>query len=215
MNTVNKRWLIRTSHLCHRRRAAGRNQQVEEYKHTHTHTQHCSIMINTCLATSNVPYNTLFMMPNLIIIYDAKLYLLSFHIIFKCSYSLWILLSVLSFYFNIFDLPILILQVSLKSSSNGRQTSLGFCLCNLRSFNLSVREIVIFLTPLSRECTGAMVVNFVRMSFSCLAFVLFYMNNRNLDESNRILMFDKDITLHLQSKWIFLKHLLGAIRIDK
>ena len=30
--------LIRTSHVCHRPRAAGRNQQVEEYKHTHTHT---------------------------------------------------------------------------------------------------------------------------------------------------------------------------------
>ena len=37
-NTHNKRSLIRTSHLCHRRRAAGRNQQGEEYKHTHTHT---------------------------------------------------------------------------------------------------------------------------------------------------------------------------------
>ena len=36
-NTHNKRSLIRTSHVCHRRRAAGRNQQVEEYKHTHTH----------------------------------------------------------------------------------------------------------------------------------------------------------------------------------
>ena len=36
-NTHNKRLLIRTSHTCHRRGAAGRNQQVEEYKHTHTH----------------------------------------------------------------------------------------------------------------------------------------------------------------------------------
>ena len=36
-NTHNKRSLIRISHVCHRRRAAGRNQQVEEYKHTHTH----------------------------------------------------------------------------------------------------------------------------------------------------------------------------------
>ena len=27
-------------------------------------------------------------------------------------------------------------------------------------------------------------------------------------------MFDEDITLHLQSKWTFLKHLLEAIRID-
>ena len=33
-NTHNKRSLIRTSHICHRRRAAGRNQQMEEYKHT-------------------------------------------------------------------------------------------------------------------------------------------------------------------------------------
>ena len=31
-----KRSLIRTSHVYHRRRAAGRNQQVEDYKHTHT-----------------------------------------------------------------------------------------------------------------------------------------------------------------------------------
>ena len=37
-NTHNKRSLIRTSHICHRCRAAGRNQQVEEYKHTHIHT---------------------------------------------------------------------------------------------------------------------------------------------------------------------------------
>ena len=37
-NTHNKRLLIRTSHACHRRCTAGRNQQVEEYKHTHTHT---------------------------------------------------------------------------------------------------------------------------------------------------------------------------------
>ena len=35
-----------------------------------------------------------------------------------------------------------------------------------------------------------------------------------MDESNRTLMFDEDITLHLQSKWTFLKHLLEAIRID-
>ena len=37
-NTQNKRSLIRTSHVCHIRRAAGRNQQVEDYKHTNTHT---------------------------------------------------------------------------------------------------------------------------------------------------------------------------------
>ena len=33
-NTHNKRFFIRTSYVCHRRRAAGRKQQVEEYKHT-------------------------------------------------------------------------------------------------------------------------------------------------------------------------------------
>ena len=37
-NTHNKRSLIRTSYVCHRRRAAGRNLQEEDYKHTHTHT---------------------------------------------------------------------------------------------------------------------------------------------------------------------------------
>ena len=37
-NTHNKRPLIRASHVCHRHRAAGRNQQVKEYTHTHTHT---------------------------------------------------------------------------------------------------------------------------------------------------------------------------------
>ena len=36
-NTHSKTSLIRTSHVCHRRRAAGRNQQVEGYQHTHTH----------------------------------------------------------------------------------------------------------------------------------------------------------------------------------
>ena len=39
-------------------------------------------------------------------------------------------------------------------------------------------------------------VNVVRMSFSSLSFVLFQMTNRDLDESNRTLMFDEDITLH-------------------
>ena len=38
-NTHNKRSLIRTSHVCHRHRAAGRNQQVEEYKDTYTRSQ--------------------------------------------------------------------------------------------------------------------------------------------------------------------------------
>ena len=37
-NTHSKRSLIRTCRVCHRRRAAGRNHQGEEYKHTHTHT---------------------------------------------------------------------------------------------------------------------------------------------------------------------------------
>ena len=37
-DTHNKRSLIRTSHVCQRHRAAGRNQQVEGYKHTHTTT---------------------------------------------------------------------------------------------------------------------------------------------------------------------------------
>ena len=38
-NTHNKTSLIRTSHVCHRRRVAGRNQQVEGYKHTHARDQ--------------------------------------------------------------------------------------------------------------------------------------------------------------------------------
>ena len=49
-NTHNKRSLFRTSHVCHRRHAAGRNQQVEEYKHTHTHTHthtHARTQIHT------------------------------------------------------------------------------------------------------------------------------------------------------------------------
>ena len=117
--------------------------------------------------------------------------------------------------FAICDLPISMLQVSLKCSANGRQPSLGFCLCKSRSFTLSVRENVIFLPRLIRECTGDMVVNFVRMFFSSLLFVLFQITNQNLDECNRTVMFDEDITLHLQSKWIFLKHLLGAMRIDR
>ena len=37
-DTHNKRSLIRTSHVFHRCRAAGINQQVEVYKHTHIHT---------------------------------------------------------------------------------------------------------------------------------------------------------------------------------
>ena len=37
-NTHDKRSLIRTSQVCHRRLAIGRSQQAKEYKHTHTHT---------------------------------------------------------------------------------------------------------------------------------------------------------------------------------
>ena len=35
-----------------------------------------------------------------------------------------------------------------------------------------------------------------------------------MPESTRKLMFNEDITMHLQGKWTFLKHLLGEIRID-
>ena len=46
-NTHNKRSLIRTSPVYHRRRTAGRNLKVEEYKHTHadthTHTHNTKI----------------------------------------------------------------------------------------------------------------------------------------------------------------------------
>ena len=45
-----------------------------------------------------------------------------------------------------------------------------------------------------------MVVNFVRMSFSSLSFVVFQITNQNLGESIQMLMFNEDITLHLQSK---------------
>ena len=44
-DTHNKRSLTQTSHVCHRRRAARRNQQVEEYKHKHIHN--ISIFIRT------------------------------------------------------------------------------------------------------------------------------------------------------------------------
>ena len=48
-----------------------------------------------------------------------------------------------------------------------------------------------------------------------LYFDLFQMTNQNLDESNQKLTFDEDITLHLENKWTFLKHLLWATRIDR
>ena len=101
--------------------------------------------------------------------------------------------------------------MSLKSSANGRQPSLGFCLRKSRRFTLSVRKSVIFLSRLTRECTGAMVVNFVRMSFSFLSFVLFQMTDRNLDESNQSLMFDEDINCICKANGA----LLRAIRIDR
>ena len=41
-----KRSLIQTSHVYHKSRAAGRNQQVEDYKHTHRHQS-----ILSCLTT--------------------------------------------------------------------------------------------------------------------------------------------------------------------
>ena len=52
-NTHNKRSLIRTSHVCHRRHAAGRNHQVEEYKHTHTYT-HTWAPFDTSINTNNI-----------------------------------------------------------------------------------------------------------------------------------------------------------------
>ena len=60
-----------------------------------------------------------------------------------------------------------------------------------------------------------MVVNFVKMPFSSLSFVLFQMTHRNLEELNRRLMFDEDMTLHFESKWTFSNHLLGVIKIDR
>ena len=48
-NTHNKASLIRISHVCHRRRVAGRNQQVEGYKHTHTHTQSENVLRSNAL----------------------------------------------------------------------------------------------------------------------------------------------------------------------
>ena len=57
-NTHNKRSLIRTFHVCQRLRAAGRNQQVEGYKHTHTHTpatsggRDCKLSVNSANVTT-------------------------------------------------------------------------------------------------------------------------------------------------------------------
>ena len=53
-NTHNKRSLIRTSHVCHRHRAAGRNQQVEEYKHKYTHTLLLLTTFTTTVVNTNV-----------------------------------------------------------------------------------------------------------------------------------------------------------------
>ena len=47
-NIHNKRSLIRTTHVCHRRLAVGRSQQVKEYKHPHTNAHtHTHIYTHT------------------------------------------------------------------------------------------------------------------------------------------------------------------------
>ena len=119
-------------------------------------------------------YNTLFMMS-----YFAIFFL--FISPSNFSYSLRILFSFFII-FSICDFD----EFYLESSANGWQPSLGFCLCKSRSFTLSVRESVTFSPQLTRECTGVMMVNSVRMSFSSLSFVLFQMTNQNFGwiESN-------------------------------
>ena len=119
-------------------------------------------------------YNTLFMMS-----YFAIFFL--FISPSNFSYSLRILFSFFII-FSVCDFD----EFYLESSANGWQPSLGFCLCKSRSFTLSVRESVTFSPQLTRECTGVMVVNSVRMSFSSLSFVLFQMTNQNFGwiESN-------------------------------
>ena len=52
-DTHNKRSLILTSHVCQRHRAAGRNQQVEGYKHTHTHTKAATFF--ACFSQNTAP----------------------------------------------------------------------------------------------------------------------------------------------------------------
>ena len=50
-NTHNKRSLIRTPQVCHRRLAIGSSQQAEEYKYTHTYTHtHTHTHTHTCYA---------------------------------------------------------------------------------------------------------------------------------------------------------------------
>ena len=55
-DTRNKRSSIRTSHVCQRHRAAGRNQQVEGYKHKHTqqssNTESCAKRLCQILANN-------------------------------------------------------------------------------------------------------------------------------------------------------------------
>ena len=72
-----------------------------------------------------------------------------------------------------------------------------------------------YLPRITRDYTRAMVVNFARMSFSSLSFVFFQTTNRNLDQSVQTLVFDEDMTLHLQSRRTCPKHLEGATRIDR
>ena len=45
-DTHSKRSLIRTSYICQRLRAAGRNQQVEGYTHTRTHEHAVNVKNN-------------------------------------------------------------------------------------------------------------------------------------------------------------------------
>ena len=57
-NTHNKRSLIRTSHVCHRHSAAGRNQLLEKYKHTHnTHTHTHQHHYTTLVSTVSIDYS--------------------------------------------------------------------------------------------------------------------------------------------------------------
>ena len=56
-NIHNKRSLVRTSHVCHRRRAAGRNKQVEKYKHTHTHTT--GLFLKSSYSLVHILFNSL------------------------------------------------------------------------------------------------------------------------------------------------------------
>ena len=52
-NTHNKKSLILTSHVCQRRRAAGRNQQVDKFKHAHTRNHQKSLLYWLWSQTNN------------------------------------------------------------------------------------------------------------------------------------------------------------------